>query len=75
MLQSMGSQRIVHDYRLTAKFVIAFLPKRKQLLISQLQSPSTVILEPKKMKSATVPIFSPFICHEMMRPDSMMLVF
>ena len=75
MLQSMGSQRIVHDYRLTAKFVIAFLPKRKQLLISQLQSPSTVILEPKKIKSATVSIFSPSFCHEVMGPDAMILVF
>ena len=40
------------------RFVIAFLPRRKRLLISRLQSPSTVILEPKKIKSATVSLFS-----------------
>ena len=45
-------------------FVIAFLPRSKCLLISWLQSPSTVILEPKKIKSITVSIFSPPICHE-----------
>ena len=74
MLQSMGSQRIVHDYRLTAKFVIAFLPKRKQLLISQLQSPSTVILEPKKIKSVTVSIVSPSSCHEVLGLVTMIFV-
>ena len=45
-------------------FVIAFLPRSKHLLISRLQSPSTVILEPKKIKSVTVSTFPPSICHE-----------
>jgi len=46
------------------RFVIAFLPRSKRLLISWLQSPSTVFLEPKKIKSVTVSIVSPSICHE-----------
>ena len=49
--------------------VIAFLPRSKYLLISWLQSPSAVILEPKKIKSVTVSIVSPSICHEVMGPD------
>ena len=57
------------------RFVIAFLPKRKHLLISWLQSLSPVILEPKKIKSVTVSIISPFICHGVMEPDAMILVF
>ena len=56
-------------------FVIAFLPRRKRLLISSLQSPSTVILEPKKRKSVTVSIVSPSICHEVMGPDALILIF
>ena len=51
-------------------FVIAFLLKSKRLLISQLQSLSTAILEPKKMKSFTVSTVSPSICHEVMGPDA-----
>ena len=58
-----------------SRFVIAFLSRSKHLLISWLQSPSAVILEPKKIKSVTVSIVSPFICHEVMRPDAMILVF
>ena len=58
-----------------SRFVIAFLPRSKHLLISWLQSPSTVILEPKKIKSLTVSIVSPSIYHEVMRPDAMILVF
>ena len=58
-----------------SRFVIAFLPRSKCLLISWLQSPSTVILEPEKIKSGTVPIFPPSICHEVMGPDAMILVF
>ena len=53
------------------RFVIAFLPRSKHLLISWLQSPSAVILELKKIKSVTVSIFSPSICHEMMGPNAM----
>ena len=49
-----------------SRFVIAFLPRSKHLLISWLPSPSTVILEPEKIKSATVSISSPSICHEVM---------
>ena len=55
--------------------VIAFLPRSKHLLISWLQSPSIVILEPKRIKSVNVSIFPPFICHEMLGLDAMILVF
>ena len=54
-----------------SRFVIAFLPRRKCLLISWLQSPSPVILEPKKIKSLTVSTVCPSICHEVMEPDAM----
>ena len=56
-------------------FVIAFLPRSKCLLISWLLSLSAVILELKKIKSVTVSIVSPYICHEVMGLDAMMLVF
>ena len=58
-----------------SKLVIAFLPRGKCLLISWLQSPSAVILEPRKIKSDTVSTVSPSICYEVMRPDTMILVF
>ena len=58
-----------------SRFVIAFLPRSKHHLISWLQSLSTVILEPKKIKSITVSIVSPSVCHEMMGPDAMIFVF
>ena len=58
-----------------AKFVIAFLPRSKHLLISWLQSPSAMILEPKKIKSVTVSSVSLSICHEVMGPDAMIFVF
>ena len=58
-----------------SRLVITFLPKSKHLLISWLQSPSAVILESPKIKSVTVSIVSPFICHEVMGPDAMILVF
>ena len=58
-----------------SRFVIAFLPKSKHLLISWLQSPSAVILEPKKRKSVTASTFSPSICHEVMGLDAKILVF
>ena len=57
------------------RLVIAFLPRSKCLLISWLQSPTAVILEPKKVKSVTVSIVSPPICHEVVGPDAMILVF
>ena len=53
-----------------SRFVIAFLPRSKHLFISWLQSPSAVILEPKKIKSVTVSIISPSLCHEVMGLDS-----
>ena len=55
--------------------VIAFLPSSKGLLISWLQSPSTVIWEPKKIKSVTVSTVSPSTSHEVMGPDAMIFVF
>ena len=58
-----------------SRLVIAFLPRSKRLLISWLQLPSAVILEPKKIKSDTVSTISPSICYEVMRPDAMILVF
>ena len=59
-------------FNMLSSFVIAFLPRSKCLLISWLQSPSAVILEPKKRKSVIV---SPSICHEVTGPDVMMFVF
>ena len=57
------------------RLVITFLPRSKHLLISWLQSPSVVILEPKKIKLVTVSIVSPSICYEVMGPDAMIFVF
>ena len=59
-------------FNMLSRLVITFLPKSKHLLISWLQSPSAVILKPRKIKSATV---SPSICHEVMGPDAVILVF
>ena len=58
-----------------SRLVITFLPRSKRLLISWLQSPSAVILEPKKIKPDTVSTVSPSISHEVMGPDAMILVF
>ena len=55
-------------FNILSRLVITFLPRNKHLLISWLQSPSAVILEPKKIKFVTV---SPSICHEVMGPDAM----
>ena len=66
-LQSMGSQKVRHDWMTSlslSRLVIAFLPRSKHLLISWLQSPSAVILEPPKIKSATVSTVSPSVSHE-----------
>ena len=57
------------------RLVIAFLPRSKHLLISWLQSPSAVTLKRKKIKSVTVSIVSPSICHDVMGPDAMIFVF
>ena len=62
-------------FNMLSRLVIAFLPRSKHLLISWLQSPSAVILELKKIKSLTVSIVSPSICHEVMGPDTMIFVF
>ena len=65
-------------FNMLSRLVITFLPRSKHLLISWLLSPSAVILEPKKIKSATgstVSPVSPSICHEVMRLDAMILVF
>ena len=62
-------------FNMLSRLVITFLPRRKRLLISWLQIPSAVILEPRKIKSATVSKVSPSICHEVMGPDAMILVF
>ena len=58
-----------------SRFGIAFLPRNKGLLISWLQSLSTVILEPKKIKSVTVSVVFPSICHGVMGPDAMIFIF
>ena len=62
-------------FNMLSRLVIAFLPRNKFLLISWLQSPSAMILESKKIKSTTVSIVSPSICHEVMGPDAIILVF
>ena len=62
-------------FNMLSRLIISFLPRSKRLLISWLQSPSAVILEPSKIKSATVSTVSPSICHEVVGPDAMILVF
>ena len=62
-------------FNMLSRLVITFLPRSKHHLISWLQSPSAVILEPKKIKPVTVSTIFPSICHEVMRPDAMILVF
>ena len=62
-------------FNIKSRLVISFLPRSKHLLISWLQSPSVVILEPPKIKSDTVSTVSPSICHEVMGPHAMILVF
>ena len=61
-------------FNMLSMFVIAFLPRSKHLLISWLQLPSTVILEPKKIKSTPVSTFSPSGCHKVMGPDAMVVI-
>ena len=62
-------------FNMLSMFVITFLPRSKRLLISRLQLPSAVILEPPRIKSVTVSIVSPSICHQVMGLDAMILVF
>ena len=62
-------------FSMLSRLVLAFIPRSKRLLISWLQSPSAVILEPKKTKSLTVSIVSQFIYHEVMGPEAMIFIF
>ena len=62
-------------FNMLSRLVITFLPRSKHLLISWLQSPSAVILEPKRIKSDTVYTVSPSISHEAMGPDAMIFIF
>ena len=62
-------------FNMLSRLVMTFLPRSKRFLISWLQSPCAVILEPLKIKSLTVSIVSYSICHEWMGPDAMILVF
>ena len=62
-------------FNMLSRLVIAFLPRSKHLLILWLQSPSAVIWEPPQIKSLTVSIIAPSICHEVMEPDAVLLVF
>ena len=62
-------------FNMLSRLVTAYLPRSKCLLISWLQSPSAMILEPKKIKSVTVSIVYPSICNEMMGPHAMIVVF
>ena len=62
-------------FNMLSRLVITFLPRSKHLLISWMQSPSAVILEPPKIKSVNVSTVSPTICHEVMGPDAMIFVF
>ena len=66
---------VMSVFNMLTRLVIAFRPRSKHLLISRLQSPSAVILEPKKVKSLTFSIVSPCICHEVMGLDAMVFVF
>jgi len=62
-------------FNMLFRLVVALLPRSKHLLISWLQSPSAVILQSNKIKSVTISIVSPSVCHEVMGPDAMILVF
>ena len=62
-------------FNMVSRFVVALLPRGKYLLVLWLQSLSTGILQPKKIKSVTASTFSPSVCHEVMRQDAMILIF
>ena len=68
-------QSDVSAFNMLSSFVVAFLSRSKRFLISWLQSPSAVILEPKEVKSVTASTFPPSICLKVMRPDAVILVF
>ena len=71
----LSRQSNVSAFEMLSKLVITFLPRSKRLLISWLQSPSAVILEPQKIKSDTVSPVSPSISHEAMGLDAMIFIF
>ena len=71
IIQTFVSKVMSLLFNMLSWLVIAFLRRSKHLLISWLQSPSAVVLEPKKIKSVTVSIVSLSICHEMVGPDAM----
>ena len=73
--QTFVDKVVILLYNRHCRIDIAFLPRSKHLLISWLQSPSAVILKPKKIKSLTVSVVCPSICHEVIGPDAMILVF
>ena len=73
--QTFVGKEISLIFNMLSRLVITFLPRSKHLLISLLQSPSAVILEPRKIKSATISTISPSICYEVMGTDAMILVF
>ena len=73
--QTFGAKVMSLLFNMLSRLVIAFLPRSECLLISWLQSPSAVTLEPKEIRSVTVCNFSPSMCHEVMGPDAMILVF
>ena len=62
-------------FNMLSRLVMAFLPRSKRLLILWLESPSAVILESPKIKSLTVSVVSPYICHEVMGPDAIIFIF
>ena len=74
-IQTFVSKVMFLLFNMLSRFVITFLPRNKHLLISWVKSPSTVILEHKKIKSVTASTFPPSIYHEVLGPDSMILVF
>ena len=74
-IQTFVSKAMSLLFNMLSRLFITFLPRGKHLLISRLQSPSALILQAKKIKSVTVSIVSPSICHEVMRPDAMILSF
>ena len=69
--QTFASNVICLLFNMLSRLVITFLPRSRRLLISWLQSPFALILEPKKLKSLTVSIVSPSVCHEVVGPDAM----
>ena len=73
--QTFDSKVMSLPFNMLSSLVITFLPGSKRLLIPWLQSPCTVILEPKEKKSGTISIVSPSVCHEVMRPGAMIFVY